>query len=258
MDLERRDWCAVFNPAANSSLDIDLVHTLKHDSIVCCARFSLDGKYLATGSNHIAKIFAVETGVNVAYIWTIFDQGLYTVLYGHVDKVLAIDYSPDGCFPASGSIDETVKIWDVLHGGDITIALDNGPNPGVDDVGIFSLSFSPDGQSLATASSEGVVRLWDVASGTCIARLRGHGDCVHSVKFSADGLSLISGSADSTVRGWDISGVDRVMSVALSEDDKWLISGSKDGSVIIWDARTAQWVCLLQNHLGHSRWPSSR
>lgn len=40
-------------PSSNSAespgkLDISLLHALHHDSVVCCVRFSRDGKWLAT------------------------------------------------------------------------------------------------------------------------------------------------------------------------------------------------------------------
>ncbi len=43
------DWNAVHNPLSSSKLGIELVHTLEHDSVVCCVRFSNNGQYIATG-----------------------------------------------------------------------------------------------------------------------------------------------------------------------------------------------------------------
>lgn len=36
-------------------------------SVVCCVRFSADGKYLATGCNRTAQIFDVKTGEKTWY-----------------------------------------------------------------------------------------------------------------------------------------------------------------------------------------------
>lgn len=72
------DWYAISNPDAGGSFDVRLVHILAHDrsvlllvrnlyyrwsrSVVCCVRFSADGRFLATGSNRFAQIYDVETG----------------------------------------------------------------------------------------------------------------------------------------------------------------------------------------------------
>ena len=83
---EGSDWFAAFNPNAKRVLDVSLVHTLAHErlvaslarsphnrnhrtdvafsvsSVVCCVRFSADGKYLATGCNQTAQIYDTKTG----------------------------------------------------------------------------------------------------------------------------------------------------------------------------------------------------
>ncbi|KAG8730767.1 general transcription repressor [Ceratobasidium sp. 428] len=59
---EGGDWFAVFNPKAKRALDVSLTLTLAHESVVCCVRFSQDGKYLATGCNRSAQIYDTKTG----------------------------------------------------------------------------------------------------------------------------------------------------------------------------------------------------
>lgn len=78
------DWYAISNPQAGGSFDVRLVHILAHErcvavlararmsvftniyrSVVCCVRFSSDGRFLATGCNRSAQIYDVETGGKV-------------------------------------------------------------------------------------------------------------------------------------------------------------------------------------------------
>ena len=63
--VEGLDWFAIFNPKVKRSLGITLAHTLVHDSIVSCVRFSIGGKYLATGSNRSAQIYDAVTGTKI-------------------------------------------------------------------------------------------------------------------------------------------------------------------------------------------------
>ncbi|KAF8341960.1 hypothetical protein F5887DRAFT_1283883 [Amanita rubescens] len=52
------DWHVVFNPKVKKALDVQLVHGLiMHESVVCCVRFSPDGKNLATGCNRTAHSY---------------------------------------------------------------------------------------------------------------------------------------------------------------------------------------------------------
>jgi hypothetical protein len=73
-------------------------HTLK----VMSAKFSPDGRVLATGSaDHTAKLWDARTGQELA------------TLRGHTDMVRTVAFSPDGRRLATASWDKTVKVWDV-------------------------------------------------------------------------------------------------------------------------------------------------
>lgn len=59
------DWSIIFNPKLPRNVDTHLAHSFDHDSVVCCVRFSVDGKYLAAGSMRCAVIYDVESGVKL-------------------------------------------------------------------------------------------------------------------------------------------------------------------------------------------------
>lgn len=101
---EGSDWFALFNPRVPRVLDVDLVHTLEHHSVVCCVRFSQDGKYIATGCNRSAQIFDVQTGVKVT---TLQDES--------VDRdgdlyIRSVCFSPDGRYLATGAEDKQIRV----------------------------------------------------------------------------------------------------------------------------------------------------
>lgn len=103
------DWFAVFNPRIRRVLDVDLVHNLTHESVVCCVRFSFDGRYVATGCNRSAQIFDVSTGQLVTKLQ---DES--------VDKdgdlyIRSVCFSPDGKYLATGAEDKQIRVSCLLH-----------------------------------------------------------------------------------------------------------------------------------------------
>ncbi|KAH8981968.1 chromatin associated protein, partial [Lactarius akahatsu] len=231
---EGRDWFAIFNPKIKRALDINLVYTLHHKSIVSCVKFSVDEKYLATGCEGAAQIFDAKTGARTcilvdnkvtkpAYIrsmcfspngkylaissdnsriciWDIIKRRIRNVFDGHTLEVYALDFSPDGRSIISGSGDRTVRIWDMQDGSHKLLA---DRDTETADSGVASVAISPDGRLVAVGSLDNIVRIWDVATGQLIERLRGHKDSVYSVAFTPDGDWIVSGSLDKTIKYWD-------------------------------------------------------
>ncbi|MDM8564898.1 TIR domain-containing protein [Candidatus Halobeggiatoa sp. HSG11] len=165
-------------------------------------------------------------------------------LYGHSGGVTSIVISPDGNLLASGSIDNTVRLWDVKKQKPLGKPLTGHYSD------VRSVSFSPDGKTLASAGDDNTVRLWDVETHKSLGKpLTGHSSDVRSVSFSPDGKTLASASYDKTVRLWDVEThkslgepltghSDGVMSVSFSPDGKILASASEDKTVRLWDVKT--------------------
>jgi glucose repression regulatory protein TUP1 len=66
LKVEGQDWFALFNPKATRYLKVDLVHSFDHGSVVCCVKFSADGRYLAAGCNQATYIYDTVTSSRVA------------------------------------------------------------------------------------------------------------------------------------------------------------------------------------------------
>jgi WD40 repeat protein len=72
--------------------------------------------------------------------------------------VISLAFSQDGHTLATGSADNTARLWE-LSGGGYTRQLLVGFAEAVD-----TLAFSPDGRTLATGTWDGQIRLWNVAT----------------------------------------------------------------------------------------------
>jgi len=185
-------------------------------------------------------------------------------LEGHSGKVYSVAIFPDGTLLASGSADNTVRLWNVTTGAEVR-RLAGHTNS------VYSVAFSPDGTLLASGSADNTVKLWNVMTGAQLHILSGHTGTVCSVAFSPDGKLLASGSADRAITLWDVARraevrtlaghTSAVCSVAFSPDGKLLASGSDDSKVKLWDVATSltvssgeeEAVLTLAGHTGYVR-----
>ncbi|MEG4857213.1 WD40 repeat domain-containing protein [Microcoleus sp. K1-B6] len=171
-------------------------------------------------------------------------------LEGHSNWVNGVSFSPDGKTLASGSGDNTIKLWNVDTGQVIsTIEAHNSP--------ITSVSFSPDGKTLASGSADNTIKLWNVQTSKVITTLNKHSKGLRSISFSRDGI-LASGSDDSTIKLWDVKTgkvihtlkghKNIVYSISFSPDGKILASGSADKTIKLWNVKTGKEEKSLPEH----------
>jgi WD40 repeat protein len=78
---------------------------------------------------------------------------LLKTLNGHEGAVNSVQFSPDGKLIASGSLDHTVKIWNVETGNLIETLIGH-------EGAVNSIMFSPDGSRLISGSSDRKIKVW--------------------------------------------------------------------------------------------------
>ncbi|MDJ0736154.1 MAG: serine/threonine-protein kinase [Nostocaceae cyanobacterium] len=181
-------------------------------------------------------------------------QCLHT-LKGHTSMVHTVTISPKGNILASGSSDNTIKLWNV-NTGKLLRKL-GGWFAGHSSM-VYDLAFSPNGEIIASASWDETIKLWQVSSGKEIRTFKGHTNSVNSIAFNLNGQILASGSADCTLKLWLVSSgreisnfyghSDSILSVKFSPIGEIIATGSADYTIKLWQIKTAGEICTLMGH----------
>ncbi len=180
--------------------------------------------------------------------WDVKTGGLSKIFSGHTGPVLSASFSPDGKRILTGSLDDTIRIWDVKTGRQLSSMEANDS---------ISVSFSPDGrQILAGGNKTAVIR--DAGTGEVVKTLKGHLDSISSSSFSPDGTLVITGSLDKTAKIWDVKTGREILSlktrektvVCFSPCGRRVLTGGRDGIIIIWDVQSGRKLLSFNGGVG--------
>jgi len=176
---------------------------------------------------------------------------LLRTLEGHRDTVNSLAFDPQGGILASGSSDNTVKLWD-SGSGKLLRTLEGHQNA------VRCVAFDPRGGILASGSWDHTVKLWEARSGRLLRTFNGHQDAVMNVAFDPLYGTLASGSADSTVKIWTANSGklirtieghrENVNCVAFDSEGGSFASASSDNTVKLWETATGKLLRTLKGH----------
>jgi glucose repression regulatory protein TUP1 len=170
------------------------------------------------------KLVAAGCSDGVVRIWDAGTGHLVEQLEGHTGCARSVAFTPDDKGLISGSLDRTMKRWDLT--GFLC-------NPDRDQPLSATIHSDPPFSSSSSNSST-LLPPESANSGTAVlaepASTDGHGN-----RGSVCSLDFV---------GHKIY----VRSVAVSPDGQWVVSGSRDRDVRIWNSSTAEAVVTLRGH----------
>eukprot|EP00033_Pygsuia_biforma_P004306 GCRY01004721.1.p1 GENE.GCRY01004721.1~~GCRY01004721.1.p1 ORF type:complete len:814 (+),score=183.06 GCRY01004721.1:285-2726(+) len=177
---------------------------------------------------------------------------------GHSSVVTACRFSHSDTEVISGSMDQTVRVWDSYSGKCLRTLC------GHEDA-VLCVDISDDDAYLASGSADFTVRVWEMGSGTCLHTLRGHTYWVKAVRFLCDSVArrMVSAGLDKRLFFWSLQHKKPtqstlahdgfILAIDLHAPDL-LLTASRDKTVKLWEYNSAR---LIRTHKMANGWANT-
>lgn len=260
---------------------------------VACLQFSPDGNTFAVGfsngvlsivetetGNLIKKIFAHKKGINQvkwakdsSILISCSDDGninsyrttdfeIISECIGHHSFVFACDISPSKLRIASGSYDESVRIWETATGKCLRmISAHNDP--------VSSVCFNHDGQFVISSSWDGFCRIFETFSGLCVKSVNLEGIPISHMEIAPNDAYLLVSILQSKIKLISLAGKEQKLKAMYTGHDNYnfpvfsgflvyndengnrkveVYSGTENSYAIGWDLDTMEpkWVIPME------------
>lgn len=179
-------------------------------SLICTMRREVDEGPVATALAMCPddKIIAVGYSDSCLGLWDVQTHKVLAMMTCHDGGVYAVKWapspSPDRYRLVTASVDNSVKIWDVVKNED-KLELVLWKSMDGHSSYVLSLAIDPKGEWLLSGSKDLTARLSWLATGTMIYSIKAHLNSVITVAFSPKGNIFCTGSGDETVKIWSMT-----------------------------------------------------
>lgn len=179
----------------NSSTFENLTVLKGHENMIrCIANINLtETNLLASGGRD-----------NLIRLWN-SEGGLVNVLKGHtywIYSIIQINYQRGNKLIASGSLDKTIKLWDIILGTCLKTFIGHDY-----DISCI-INLNVDKNIIASASNDNNIMLWDIEKGYCIKCINAHSNrvsCLLELHGSDKSSTLLSAGGDRVIKIWKIN-----------------------------------------------------
>ncbi len=172
----------VFNVADGSRL---LYLPQAHDDVIYAARFSPDGKRIASGgADKYLRIFDIATSIQIRRF------------EGHTSYVLGVAWKRDGLVIATSAADNTIKVWDA-ETGDQQRTIENFGRH------VTAVSYIGETENIISACGDKLVRMHNASNGGLFRNLGGATTWLHAIAITPDSNVAAAGDAIGNVYLWN-------------------------------------------------------
>jgi len=146
---------------------------------------------------------------------------------GHTAAVSCVDISPDGTKLITGSLDSTMRIWDIASSKEMGTF--HFPSQ------LFSLSVCPGDSWLAIGLENSHVEVVNLMNTECKYQLHIHENCVLTVKYANNGKWFVTAGKDKSLLSWrspfgssifQTREPNSILCCDISQDDGLMVTGS--------------------------------
>lgn len=236
-------------------------HLSEHKNIARCARFSPDGRFIATGSADTSiKLFEVAK-IKQMMLPDSTDGPVRPVIrtfYDHIQPINDLDFHPQNTVLISGGKDHTIKFFDFSKA-----TAKRAFRVIQDTHNVRSVSFHPSGDFLLAGTDHPVAHLYDVNTFQCylsanVPEISVNG-AINQVRYSSTGGMYVTASKDGAIRLWDGVSANCVRSIVgahgtaeatcanFTKDQRFVLSCGKDSTVKLWEVSSGR---LVKQYLG--------
>jgi len=215
-----------------------------------------------TGPVESAATLIIDKGINHVILEQIISHSLsqslqpalLRTLAGHSSWVICVAMTPDGRRAVSGSVDETLRVWDPEIGECLRVL------KGHKDI-VHDVSITPDGLLAFSGSQDKTLRLWNTFTGKCEKIFEKHNDGIISTSMTPDGNIGASADHSNHIYIWDlktgesiksIKAPQKIRCVEISLDGKRLYVSFTDQLLYKWEITTGHQLEPFQNIYSYS------